>query len=131
MSSNPLGLGREFVHRCREMDIDVFFCTARVENPGNRAFTERSLLKHDMGGYSQLWMFPAGTKRTDDLIALFKQTCADSLTQCGIQVLARVGDRWVDLYPPPLPQFDGISVQDTVVILENDQPFMVRLGRKF
>lgn len=93
---------RKLFDACLEMGYSVFFITARPDFPENVKWTRYELSHHGFDGYTELFMIPSTTEKTDTLGSEYKRRARSMIeTRHGKSIVLNIGDRWSDLllYP--------------------------------
>jgi predicted secreted acid phosphatase len=91
--------------------VPVYFVTARIGLPSNRAATVEQLQCMGMGRFQDLYM-RTGQDRTVAEIARFKaRSRADIERRTGKQVLLNIGDQWSDVVVAPPSAYDTLDAK--------------------
>jgi len=83
--------------RCLELDISVFFVTARRDSPRNRDWTKRQLNCIGAHTYKKLYMKPEEYQTAPE-ISTFKRGARNEIRQeFKRHIVLNVGDQWTDM----------------------------------
>lgn len=78
------------------LNYEVFFVTARPDNPSNRKWTVGQLKRYNFSRYKKLYMMPESYYRNHKNFSYYKYTKRKSIAKKYLIVL-NVGDQWADI----------------------------------